>query len=55
MATAINTKSSDERIQEHSASLRRRLTSARGGCNETLAALLWQHRTVERQHAAGAS
>jgi hypothetical protein len=41
MATAVNTKSSDERIQERAAGLRRRLTSVRGGCNETLAALFW--------------
>ena len=41
MATAVNTKSSDERIQERAAGLRRRLTSVRGGCNGTLAALFW--------------
>ena len=41
MATAVNTKSSDERIQERAAGLRRRLKSVRGGCNGTLAALFW--------------
>ena len=49
MATAVNTKSSDERIQECAASLRRRLTSARGGCNGTLAALFLNAAAGQKQ------
>jgi hypothetical protein len=49
MATAVNTKSSDERSQERSASVRRRLTSARGGCNGTLAAPFWNAAAGQEQ------